>query len=269
MFLNINEEKILKERKTLLEEDERKSKFFYELFINGQANDQDFRDIAGKYTKLKYSNLTLEALINDLKVLNECVKNKAIFGLSIFEENTYNKVKKLYQSVRNDVNYLCENIDSISDFRMYHENVLDVIMYMSNVDFTLYFSVPSVTLNSINILEVQDLKNPGEIIFHSLDEDLDYKTFMNKIGIYREYNFLLTMAKINLAKQNSEEDDYLKENPAHIIEHNPLILESNLFDRKTLLEAKKVMYEHAKNALSKKQEEDCIKAIVKTNLVLK
>ena len=270
MFLNIEEEKILKEKKKLLEEDERKNKFLYELMINGESDNHEFIKVAGKYTKLKYSNLTLTALIKDLKALNKCYKNKNVFGMSIFEENTYNQVKQLHKTIRSDVEYLCANINELDDFRKYHEKVLDALLYMSDINFSIICNVTKVSLNSDMLNEVLEFKDYADILWTSFKEDWDYTTFMRKISIYHEYNSLLYSALMYHANQkNEEEDKYLEENPAHIIEHNPHILKDDLFDGKTLLEAKKVMYEHAKQAKNIEMEEQTLNAIKETNLVLK
>ena len=270
MFLEKKEEKILKEREEYLKLKEQKNKFLYDLMISGESDNQEFRKVASNYTKLKYSTLTLRALIKDLKALNRCPKNKNVFGMSIFEENTYNQVKVLYQKIRSNVEFLCENIADIDDFRKYHQIVLDAILYMNDVDFSLYRFVYSVTLNSNNINEVLKFKDASDVFWNSLKENWDYNTFIKKISIYREYRSLLWSANLyhyQFEKENKDND--LKENPTRVIEHNQEILNDNLYDKKTLLEAKKMMYEHARNAKSEEEEQNILNAIIATNQTLK
>ena len=271
MFLKKDEEKILRKRESSLMEEEEKSKFLYDMMINGESDNKEFRVVASNYTKLKYSVLTLNCLINDLRSLNNCTKNKSMTK-SIFEEDTYNEVKDLYANIRWNVQYLCENALDIDDFREYRDITLKAERFMKNVDFDLVINEEDVTLNSDNIAEVTNFKfrSYKDIFWTSLDQNWDYNTFMRKISLYKEYYGLLCSAdKYHASYESEENDKYLEESPAYIIEHNPSVLKEDLFDKRTLLEAKKVMYEHARMAKGIDDEENILNAISSTNVTLK
>ena len=197
---------------------------------------------------------------------------------TIYDEKTYQQCQKIYKKANIIIEKISKEHNNCLEDNLKYTKFLSLAkLYFRKVSF---FTVVNnydvvITNDDIDYLEREDfdLRN---IINRAFKEDWDYQYFMKMVSIYQKYEDEIEEAFTYLKKQGYTEiinefssNESLKNNPLDIILHNPEILKDKIFDRKTLLEVKKKLYELINNSKDNVKNEQNIEIIKKINLALK
>ena len=267
MFLLDEELKKLQVKKLSMERELEETRLIYQEMLNSVI---ERRKRAYSLEVINYKIASLWFIIEDfnniiinLKLLNNFYSefNKEKHLKKISDEIVYKQFKNYYREIRDIVIKLGNERYSTIVINKYLFKILQIKDEIKNIDFFYLDFGSCYTLDSNNINEVKSYFSIRGIIEQAIINDWDYQYFMKMISLFNdmkrlEYNALAY--HIDYEDEELQNLNYLKENPAHVIEHNPKVLESDLYDSETLSEAKKVLMKNERK-----------KAVKNINKVLK